>query len=71
MPAGALVRDPDDMNDEQRIQAVGRLFATAVVRLRARPTTSLKSPKSATSPLELSPQTRLSVTTVNGSESPQ
>lgn len=69
------VRDPDDMTEEQRIEEVGRLFATAVFRLRSRPviaaSSSLNPQESVASPLELSPQTRLSVTTVNGFESPQ
>ena len=59
--------EPDPMTDEQRIQEVARLFATAVLRLRARPAatpSSLKKPPdSPAQPLELSDPTRLSVTT--------
>ena len=69
------VRDPDDMTEEQRMQEVGRLLATGILRVRSRPTTaaspSLNPQESVASPLELSPATRLSVTTVNGVESPQ
>ena len=69
------VRDPDDMTEEQRMQEVGRLLATGILRVRSRPTTaaspSLNPQESVASPLELSPDTRLSVTTVNGFESPQ
>lgn len=69
------VRDPNDMTAEQRIQEVGSLLATAILRVRSRPMTaaspSLNPQESVASPLELSPHTRLSVTTVNGFESPQ
>ncbi len=58
--------EPDQMTDEQRIQEVARLFATAVLRLRAHPATATfslkKTPDSPAHPLELSDPTRLSVT---------
>ena len=67
--------DPDGLTEEQRTEKVGHLFATAVFRLRSRPVIaasfSQNPPESNASPLELSPQTRLSVTTVSGFESPQ
>ena len=60
-------RDPDQMTDEQRIGEVARLFATAILRLQARPaaatSSSEKTSESSASPLELSRPTRLSVTT--------
>lgn len=59
-------RDPDQMTDDQRIQEIASLFATAVLRLQARPVAatsfSEKTPDSSADPLELSPTTRLSVT---------
>lgn len=71
----ASMRNADDMTEDQRTREVGRLFATAILRLRSRPASGTSSspnpPESVASPLELSPPTRLSVTTVNGSESPQ
>ncbi len=59
-------RDPDHMTDEQRVQEITRLFATAILRLQARPPSatsfSQKTPESSAHPLELSDETRLSVT---------
>ena len=59
-------RDPDQMTDEQRFQEVAKLFATAILRLQARPSgataSSQKTPESSAHPLELSAETRLSVT---------
>jgi len=58
-------RDPDQMIDEQRVQEITRLLATAILRLRARPagatSFSKKAPESSAHPLELSVETRLSV----------
>lgn len=60
-------RDPDQMTDDQRIEEVAGLFATAILRLQARPaaatSSSEKTPESSAHPLELSDPTRLSVTT--------
>ena len=60
-------RNPDQMTDEQRFQEVAGLFATAILRLQARPSgvtdSSQKTPESSAHPLELSDPTRLSVTT--------
>ena len=60
-------RDPDQMTDDQRIEEVAALFATAILRLRSRPaaatSSSEKTPESSAHPLELSDPTRLSVTT--------
>ena len=57
-------RDPDQMTDDQRIEEVAGLFATAILRLQAHPATSSseKTPESSARPLELSDPTRLSVT---------
>ena len=59
-------RDPGQMTDDQRFQEVARLFATAILRLQARPSgvlsSSQKTPESSARPLELSDETRLSVT---------
>ena len=59
-------RDPDQMTDEQRFQEVARLFATAILRHQASPSgvpsSSQKTPESSAHPLELSDETRLSVT---------
>ena len=59
--------DWTEMTDEQRIHEVARLFATAVLRLQARPVAASSSseiaPESSAHPLELSRPTRLSVTT--------
>ena len=60
-------RDPDQMTDEQRVEEVTRLFATALLRLQARPSgatsSSQKAPELSAHPLELSDETRLSVIT--------
>lgn len=59
--------DPDRMSDVQRLQDVAQLFATAILRLRARPRPDMSPSKetleSSDNPLELSAATRLSVTT--------
>jgi hypothetical protein len=60
-------RNPDQMTDDQRIEEVAGLFATAILRVKSRPaaatSSSEKTPESSAHPLELSAPTRLSVTT--------
>jgi len=55
------------MTDDQRVEEVASLFATAILRLQARPAAAIssseKTPESSAHPLELSAPTRLSVTT--------
>jgi hypothetical protein len=60
------ILDPDGMTVDKRDREVARLFATAILRLQARPSgvtsSSKKTPESSAHPLELSDETRLSVT---------
>ncbi len=59
-------RDPHQMTDDQRIQEVASLLATAIRRVQDQPTpatsSSEKTPDSSARALEVSTSTRLTVT---------
>ena len=56
--------DPHEMTNAERAEETARLFSIAIVRLiSCPPTSSIDSPESSQTPLEVSAHTRLTVPT--------